>query len=68
MGFIRMPGVPGQIYVPDEEGKGLKKFPCPDCFSCQWCSDNRCDLCRKRKACSPSGRACELDGLKPAKD
>jgi hypothetical protein len=22
-----------------------KKHPCPDCFHCQWCSDERCRLC-----------------------
>lgn len=24
-----------------------KKHPCPDCRSCQWCSDERCRLCLK---------------------
>jgi hypothetical protein len=23
-----------------------KKHPCPDCAFCQWCSDDRCRLCR----------------------
>jgi len=35
----------------------VKKHPCPDCRSCQWCSDSRCRMClrsgnsgcRKRK-------------------
>ena len=22
-----------------------QKHPCPDCRSCQWCSDDRCRLC-----------------------
>jgi hypothetical protein len=22
-----------------------KKYPCPDCRACQWCSDDRCRLC-----------------------
>ena len=26
-----------------------KKYPCPDCKFCQWCSDDRCHLCRSRK-------------------
>lgn len=28
-----------------------KKYPCEDCFSCQFCSDERCAmcLCSKRK-------------------
>ncbi len=29
-----------------------KKHPCPDCNSCQWCSDDRCRLCL------PSDQAC----------
>lgn len=24
-----------------------KKHPCPDCSFCQWCSDDRCRLCRE---------------------
>lgn len=29
-----------------------KKYPCDDCFSCQFCSDERCSmcLCNKHKA------------------
>ncbi|GAB7026847.1 hypothetical protein [Geotalea toluenoxydans] len=23
-----------------------KKHPCPDCHFCQWCSDDRCRMCR----------------------
>lgn len=49
MGFIRMEGVQGLVYVPEPDGKA-KKHPCEDCFSCQMCSDNRCDLCLKAKA------------------
>lgn len=28
-----------------------KKHACPDCVYCQWCSDDRCRLCRTRHAC-----------------
>ncbi|HPR55913.1 MAG TPA: hypothetical protein PLV84_12350 [Deltaproteobacteria bacterium] len=49
MGFIRMNGVEGLIYVPEDTG-GAKKYPCPDCYCCQWCSDNRCDLCLRSGA------------------
>ena len=28
-----------------------KKHPCPDCINCQWCSDDRCRLCRAGDAC-----------------
>ena len=27
-----------------------KKYPCPDCRQCQWCSDDRCRLCLKSAA------------------
>ncbi|MBI4697477.1 MAG: hypothetical protein HY758_00780 [Nitrospirae bacterium] len=32
-----------------------KKYPCPDCSFCQWCSDDRCGLCR------PAGKKCSKD-------
>jgi hypothetical protein len=50
MAFKRMNGVEGLVYVPEDDGV-LKKHPCVDCYSCQWCSDNRCDLCLKAKSC-----------------
>jgi hypothetical protein len=28
-----------------------KKHPCPDCDFCQWCSDERCRLCRPASGC-----------------
>ena len=30
---------------------GGKKCPCPDCRFCQWCSDDRCRICRGEKGC-----------------
>lgn len=36
--------LPGKIFRP--VGCGAKKHPCPDCFECQWCSDERCGACR----------------------
>lgn len=50
MAFIRMKGVEGLVYVPEDDGSP-KKHPCKDCYFCQWCSDNRCDLCLKSKTC-----------------
>lgn len=26
-----------------------KKHPCQDCTFCQWCSDDRCRMCRKKQ-------------------
>ncbi|GFO58210.1 hypothetical protein GMST_05350 [Geomonas silvestris] len=28
-----------------------KKYPCPDCTFCQWCSDDRCRKCRSGAKC-----------------
>ncbi|MDD2899407.1 MAG: hypothetical protein PHI31_11915 [Desulfuromonadaceae bacterium] len=38
--------------VIDGPGGAPKKFPCPDCSCCQWCSDDRCRLCRNQAGCS----------------
>jgi len=48
MAFVRKKGVPGLVYVPDNDG-GAKKHPCADCHFCQWCSDERCRMCLKSK-------------------
>ena len=31
-----------------DEKKTEKKNPCPDCQFCQYCSDNRCAMCRPK--------------------
>ncbi len=49
MAFIDHPDGIGKIYVPDTNP--VKKHPCPDCHDCQWCGDERCELCRKRPFC-----------------
>lgn len=33
------------------EEEEAKKHPCPDCRFCQWCSDDRCRICRGEKKC-----------------
>jgi hypothetical protein len=35
-----------------------KKQPCPDCSFCQWCGDDRCQLCRGR--CATGGKKLSL--------
>lgn len=30
---------------PNDSAKA-RKHPCPDCSSCQWCSERRCGMCR----------------------
>ena len=44
MPFIKIEGFTGNIYVP-EKNFMKKKHPCKDCYSCQFCSDERCELC-----------------------
>jgi len=45
MGFKRLPNNQGMIYTP-ECACIRRKNPCVDCFSCQWCSNERCRLCK----------------------
>ncbi len=46
MPFQNIPGLPGKLYVPRKNPDAPKKHNCPDCFSCQMCSDDRCRICR----------------------
>ena len=53
--------------------EAAKKHTCPDCFSCQWCSDERCRLClgqaccRRRRKLSVSEQIELYESLKPVK-
>jgi len=49
MPYIKIPGFKGRLYIP-EENKSPKKHDCIDCYSCQMCSDSKCNLCLKNKA------------------
>jgi len=46
MGWERVPGLKGKIYIPDARPGQPKKHPCPDCHVCQMCNDDRCNVCR----------------------
>lgn len=48
MPFVKMPGIDGEIWVPEISDEP-KKHNCKDCFSCQWCSDERCASCLRTK-------------------
>jgi len=48
MSFKILPGNKGMIYIPNHR-KIAKKQPCRDCFSCQWCSNERCSACRSER-------------------
>lgn len=56
MSFVKIEGVPGVVYVPD--GAAPRKNDCPDCFSCQFCPDERCGVCIKRLNCAESAVGC----------
>ena len=47
MPFVNIKGFPGKVYVPEAPPEAPKKHPCPDCFSCQVCGDDRCRTCQK---------------------
>lgn len=46
MAWITVPGLAGKVYVPDDDCRAAKKHPCQACFSCQWCDETRCQVCR----------------------
>jgi hypothetical protein len=57
MSFVDLPDGTGKIYVPEKKQGGGQKHPCPDCFSCQLCSDERCQRCLGRGQ-RQKGRCC----------
>ena len=46
MAWVTLPGLAGKVYVPDDTGRQPKKHPCSTCYACQWCDENRCQVCR----------------------
>jgi len=48
MAWVNVPGLAGKVYVPEDAGQVKKKHPCEACFTCQWCDENRCRVCRQR--------------------
>jgi hypothetical protein len=51
MPFATIPGLKGKVYVPQAASGCSKKHPCPECFSCQCCSDDRCRVCLSQRNC-----------------
>lgn len=50
MPWVTMPQISGKVYVPDKRRITPTKNPCPDCFACQQCSDERCNACCRSEA------------------
>lgn len=64
MPFVDLPEGTGKVYVPEKKRGGEQKHPCPDCFSCQMCSDDRCQRCLgrgKKDRCCCRGEAPERE-------
>lgn len=68
MPFVRMPGITGKVFIPEECLITEKKHRCSDCFSCQQCTDDRCAVCRgeteKKRGARHKGVACQQAPLK----
>ncbi len=45
MEFQKLPDNRGKIFIPEKMVGGCSKHNCPDCFSCQWCGNERCKVC-----------------------
>ena len=56
MPFVRVPGLPGKVFVPEECSRGEKKHDCKDCYQCQWCNDDKCRACLREKGRSKAAR------------
>jgi hypothetical protein len=51
MAFVTVPGLKGKVFVPEQKEKAPKKHPCEDCYACQMCSNDRCEVCLGQKGC-----------------
>jgi len=65
MAFVRIPGLRGKLYVPAQEPENPKKYNCPDCYSCQMCSDDRCRLCGQKPPGTTKKTACSCAPTRP---
>lgn len=57
MAWIKVSGLAGNVYLPDDAGQNPKKHPCGACFSCQWCDENRCRVCRNDRNQTDAGES-----------
>lgn len=49
MKFVKIEGFKGKVFEPVRQGKNIKKHNCRDCFSCNFCDDERCKKCLYEK-------------------
>lgn len=45
MPWIKMPGIEGLVYEPQQQPSIDRKHNCQDCYFCQNCSDVKCTVC-----------------------
>ncbi len=45
MPFVEVKGLKGKVYIPEQVPFKPKKHNCRECFTCQLCSDDRCNVC-----------------------
>ncbi len=65
MGFARIKGLPGRVFVPEAGTLPGDGRVCADCLHCQGCGPNRCRLCRGEGEGGPGrqpDRRCRHDG------
>jgi hypothetical protein len=62
MAFESIPGIEGKVFIPDKD-PGERKHPCPDCYTCQQCGDDRCRVCRSDRPApkAAAGSAADID-------
>ncbi|MFZ1984071.1 MAG: hypothetical protein WAU91_06635 [Desulfatitalea sp.] len=59
MAWQTVPGLAGKVYTPECRSAHKKKC-CPDCFTCQQCSDERCAVCGPAPVCGHPKRKSSL--------
>lgn len=58
--FVPLAGM-NLVFEPGcKSGFSAKKYPCPDCFHCQACSESRCQSCKGGKNRKDGGKLKKL--------
>ena len=67
MAWQTVPGLTGKIFIPECRSEGKKKNPCPDCFACQQCSEDRCRVCFGLRGSSSDPPHCHCSEIEEVK-
>ena len=60
MPFVEIPGFTGKYYNPEEKPENAKKYNCADCYCCQMCGDDRCQVCQGIGVCTDENSGNQL--------